>query len=200
MKRFLLVILLALVLAPLATAARTSPLQQRLIHRGEIAGYTPLAAHTYGLAGYAHAIGLDPRSKTKLARAGFAAAAVENLRAPSPLPKQAGTSQSSVLELGSSPKASTFATWVKKTYYTGTGSGPLPAGVHRAAFTIPHQPREFGLHIWGQTKQGRLDEFDALVVNGRYLDEIDLYVLGGRLTAQQAAAEFGSHFNRLRHS
>ena len=98
MKRFLLVILLAFVLAPLATAARTSPLQQRLIHRGEIAGYTPLAAHTYGLAGYAHAIRLDARSKTKLARAGFAAAAVENLRAPSPLPKQAGTSQSSVLE------------------------------------------------------------------------------------------------------
>lgn len=43
-------------------------------------------------------------------------------------------------------------------------------------------------------------EFDALVVNGRYLDEIDLYVVGGRLTEQQAAAEFGSHFNRLRHS
>jgi hypothetical protein len=67
-------------------------------------------------------------------------------------------------------------------------AAPLPAGAHRAAFTVPHQPREFGLHVWGQTKQGRFDEFDALVVNGRYLDEVDLYVVGGRLTAQQAAA------------
>jgi hypothetical protein len=200
MNRFLLLFALALALAPLAAAAGASPLQQRLIGPGEIAGYTPLAAHTYDFAGYARAAGLDPQSKAKLSHAGFVASAVENLRAPSALPKEAGPSQSSVLELGSTQKASAFATWLKKTYYDTGGGRPLPAGVHWAAFTIPNERQAFGLHFWGQTKQGRLDEFNAIVVHGRYLDEIDLYVKGSRITTRQATTEFAAHFNPLAHN
>jgi hypothetical protein len=193
MNRFLLIFVLALALTPLAAGA--SPLQQRLISRGEIIGYTPLAAHTYGLAGYARAAGLDPEAKAKLAHAGFVAGAVENLRAPSPLPKEAGPPQSSVVAFASAEKASSFATWLKKMY--ATGGGPLPAGVHRGPFTIPNQQQVLGLHFWGQTKQGRLDEYSATVLHGRYLDEIDLYVKGGCLTTPKAAAEFAAHFKRL---
>jgi hypothetical protein len=195
MNRFLLLSIVVLALAPLAAAAGASPLQQRLIEKGEIAGYTPLAAHTYGLKGYARAAGLDAPSKRKLAHAGFRSSAIENLRPPAALPKEAGPCQSSVVEFASAEQASSFAAWLKKMY--STGGGPLPAGVHRGRFTIPNQRQVLGLHFWGQTKQGRLDEFSATVLHGRYLDEIDLYVKGGHLTTRQATAEFGAHFSRL---
>ena len=194
MNRVLLTSVLALALAPLAAGA-SSPLQQRLVSQGEIPGYTTLAAHTYGLAGYARAVGLDPDAKAKLAHAGFVASAVENLRAPSPLPKEAGPSQSSVVEFASAGKASSFAAWLKKMY--ATGGGPLPAGVRRGPFTIPNQQQVLGLHFFGQTEHGRLDEYSATVLHGRYLDEIDLYVKGGRLTTPKAEAEFSAHFKRL---
>ncbi len=193
MNRFLLTIAVALAVVPFAAAA--SPLQQRLISHGEIAGYTPLESHTYGLAGYASAVGLDAPSKAKLAHAGFVSSAVENLRAPTALPKEAGPSQSSVVEFASAERASSFAAWLKKTY--STGRGPLPPGVHRGPFTIPNVQQVLGLHFWGQTKQGRLDEYSATVRDGNDLDEIDLYVKGGHLRAPQAAAEFAAHFNRI---
>jgi hypothetical protein len=195
MNRFLLTFVLALALAPVAAGAGASPLQQRLITRGEIPDYTPLAAHTYGLSGYARAAGLDPEAKAKLAHAGFVSSAVENLRAPTALPTEAGPSQSSVVEFASAEKASSFATWLEKMY--SSGGTPLPAGVHRGPFTIANEQQVLGLHFWGQTKEGRLDEYSATFLHGRYLDEIDLYVKGGRLTTPQARSEIGAHFKRL---
>ena len=196
MRRLVLSIILGLTLVPLASAAGTSPLQQRLVDAGEITGYTPLAAHTFGLAGYARAAGLDPDARAKLAHAGLIQAAVENLRAPTTLPKEAnGPSQSSVVEFGSSRQAAAFAGWLRRAYYGG--GGKLSAGVHQTSLAIPGEPHALGLHIWGQTKQGRLDEYNAILVQGRYLDEIDVYTKGNRLTLQGAKNEFAAHFERL---
>jgi hypothetical protein len=195
MYRLLLALFLLLALAPAASAATATPLQQRLISAGEITGYKPVNVRTLGLAGYARAAGLDARSRSQLTRSGLVDTAIEALHAPRALPSEAGPSQSSVLEFDSPHEAAAFLHWLHTTYIKPGRTEP--PGITQTSFAIPGVPGVIGLHTWGQTRQGRLDEYDALLVRGRYLQEVDVFAQSRDLPHALAQRELAAYFNRL---
>jgi hypothetical protein len=194
MNRLLLALSLLLALAPAASAANTSGLQQRLVAVGEITGYRPVNVRTLGLAGYARAAGLDARSRSQLTHSGLLDTALEGLHARRVLPSEAGPSQSSVLEFDSQHNADAFLHWLHTTYLKPGRTEP--PGVTQTPLTIPGVPGAIGLHTWGQTRQGRLDEYDALLARGRYLQEVDIYALSRDLPHALATHQIAEYFNR----
>ena len=88
---------LVVTIVTISVSAAATPLPQRLLAAGAIAGYAPAAPapKTLNLTGYASKVGLDPKAKNKLAATGFVAAAIETLHGPAPIPAIAGPSQSS---------------------------------------------------------------------------------------------------------
>lgn len=184
---------LAATIVTLSASATATPLPQRLLTAGAIAGYTPAAPapKTLTLAGYANKVGLDPKAKKKLAASGFVAAAVETLHGPAPIPAIAGPSQSSDVQFSTSAQAQSFLHWVIRTY-----PGEASKGLHTAALPIPTVPGAHATHTWGTSPKGRIDEYDVLFVRGPVMYELDIFTLGQALTPasfKQAVSGYYQH-------
>jgi hypothetical protein len=167
----------------------TQPLTQRLLAANEIPGYT-IARPTVKLFGLEALATVTGRSPKQLARAGFLAAAVENLRGQHPLPDKGFISQSSVIRFRSVSQARAFLTELIREHHS------TPPGVRRREFAVPGIPGARGTRLSRSGSQ-RLDEYDVVFVAGPYTYEVNVFTPNGAPSQASFIAAMADYYHRL---
>lgn len=134
------------------------------------------------------------RSPKQLARAGFLAAAVENLRGPSPIPDKKFISQSWVIRFRSASQARAFLTLLIRERHS------IPSGVRRREFTVPGIPGARGTRLTQSRPQQRLDEYDVVFVAGPFTYEANVFTPNGVPSQASFVAAVGDYYHRLARS
>ena len=174
----------------LAAARPTRPLTQRLLHANEIPGYTPVR-RTVKLLGLDALAAVTGRTPKQLARTGFRAAAVENLRGQSPIPG-GFVSQSSLIRFRSGRQARAFLAMVVKKHGSRT-----PPGVRRRAFTLPAVPGARGTRLTQSRSRGRLVEYDVVFVADPFEYEVNVFTSTEAPSQASFIAAVTSYYHRL---
>ena len=174
----------------LAAVLPTRPLTQRLLHANEIPGYTPVRP-TVKLLGLDALTSVTGRTPKQLARAGFLAAAVENLRGPNPIPS-GFVSQSSLIRFRSGRQARAFLAMVVKKHGSRT-----PPGVRRGAFTLPAVAGARGTRLTQSRSHGRLIEYDVVFVAGPFEYEVNVFTSTEAPSQASFIAAVTSYYHRL---
>ena len=168
----------------------TQPLTQRLLAANEIPGYTPVRP-TVKLLGLDALAAVTGRTPKQLARAGFLAAAVENLRGPTPIPDKRFISQSSLIRFRSASQARAFLTTLIREHRS------TPPGVRRSNFTLPGIPGAQGTRLTQTGSQERLDEYDVIFVAGPFEYEVNVFTPNRVPSQSSFVAAVRHYYHRL---